>query len=613
MTTLFISHSSQDDAFVRELRQALADHKVGAWIDSRELLPGGLLEPDIKKAIHDSSAFAVVVSPDGLQSKWVGKELRYALEIQKQRGRDKFPVIPLSLDDTKLGVLEEFFDGEPLYIPVNSAAGGIETVLDAILAALGKRLPSDLPVTPQPKAEPLEELVLELTDLKIIEMDGKPRPTARARLVHESTTPGQPEVASKEYWRLVAPEIDTSELRWYLEKFAIWPSEFFRARADKVVRSLVQWGKELYEVAIPVAYTANVMNSWAGIDRHAGRRFSVYVDAKLEAGAPVENVEAAREAATLLLGLPWELLRNDSGYLFQGGKPMRVRRSLPNTKILDVPLMDTPIRILLVTARPEDDSCGYIDHRASALPLVKAMEELGGLVRIHVLNPPTLPALRIELDRARKTRNPYHVVHFDGHGVYNRHKGLGGLCFEHAEDSDKLEQRRNAIVYTDELGPLLNDHRIPLIFLEACQSAWAEGASESVASELLKMGVASVVAMSHSVLVETARRFVEAKQTAVDCYLTYRRDGGEIKYKVGCISLDVTHVLKARGLEGATSLLRQLAADPEADRLLSFIQALQAVFTGSRDRALAEAPDLDITMAAEILFLIETLENQDTV
>jgi hypothetical protein len=39
-----------------------------------------------------------------------------------------------------------------------------------------------------------------------------------------------------------------------------------------------------------------------------------------------------------------------------------------------------------------------------------------------------------------------------------------------------------------------------------------------------------------------------------------------------------------------------------------FIQALQAIVDGSRDRTLADAPDLDYTMAAEILFLIETLE-----
>ena len=272
----------------------------------------------------------------------------------------------------------------------------------------------------------------------------------------------------------------------------------------------MEWGQLLYEAAMPVAHTANVMKAWARIDGHAGRRFSVYVDATPEAGAPAADVETAREAATLLLGLPWELLHDGDGFLFQGAKPTRVRRRLPNTRDLDVPVVATPIRILLVTARPEDDACGYIDHRASALPLVEAMEALGGLVRLQVLSPPTLPALREELDRARRAREPYHVVHFDGHGVYDRRVGLGGLCFENPQDIGELEKRRHLTVFTSELGPLLQEHRIPLVFLEACQTAQAEKASESVASELLKVGVASVVAMSHSVLVETARRFVEA-------------------------------------------------------------------------------------------------------
>jgi hypothetical protein len=87
--------------------------------------------------------------------------------------------------------------------------------------------------------------------------------------------------------------------------------------------------------------------------------------------------------------------------------------------------------------------------------------------------------------------------------------GLGGLCFELPEDIGKLDRRRHVTVFTSELGPLLRDHRIPLVFLETCQTAQAEKASESVASELLKVGVASVVAIRHSVLVETARRFVE--------------------------------------------------------------------------------------------------------
>jgi len=137
-----------------------------------------------------------------------------------------------------------------------------------------------------------------------------------------------------------------------------------------------------------------------------------------------------------------------------------------------------------------------------------AIEELGSLVELTILSPPTLPALSEALTRAQAARAPFHVVHFDGHGVYDRRAGLGGLCFEDPTDLTQLERCRHQTVYTDPLGPLLRDHRIPLVFLEACQSATADEAAESVATELLKVGVAAVIAMSHSVLVETARRFV---------------------------------------------------------------------------------------------------------
>ena len=82
MSKLFISHSSKDDDVVRALQQALGDHAITAWIDSLELLPGGLLDPDIAKAIDEAAAYAVVVSPASLQSRWVGKELRHALFLE---------------------------------------------------------------------------------------------------------------------------------------------------------------------------------------------------------------------------------------------------------------------------------------------------------------------------------------------------------------------------------------------------------------------------------------------------------------------------------------------------------------------------------------------------
>ena len=137
MTKLFISHSSRDDAFVRDLRAALSYHEQEGWIDSRELRGGDPLLTEIQKAIEEASAYAVVVSTDSLQSTWVGKELKYALKIQEQRGKDKFPVIPLSLNGTKLGVMEGYFDEEPIYLSVRSVAVGVQAAVKSMLVALG--------------------------------------------------------------------------------------------------------------------------------------------------------------------------------------------------------------------------------------------------------------------------------------------------------------------------------------------------------------------------------------------------------------------------------------------------------------------------------------------
>src|SRR5437016_10379863 len=151
MNKLFISHSSQDDAFVRDLRAVFELHGVDAWIDSRELRPGGLLEPDIAKAIEEAEAFAFVVSPAAHESRWVFKELRHALDVQKRRGREIFPVFALLLDGTELGSFEGYFDGEPLNASVSSGAGGVEVAMNAVLIAMRKRLPADVPQAAQTK------------------------------------------------------------------------------------------------------------------------------------------------------------------------------------------------------------------------------------------------------------------------------------------------------------------------------------------------------------------------------------------------------------------------------------------------------------------------------
>jgi len=612
MSKLFLSHSSKDDTLVLTLSRTLADHKVACWIDSRELIGANQLDPEIKQAIEEAIGFAVIVSTDGLQSKWVGKELMHALDVQKQRGKDKYPILTLSVNETKLGVLESFFEAEPLYTPISSRAGGVDAAIDKILTALGLRLPTDTGHAPQRPPEPLEELVLELSLFKMDSQSQPPRASAYARLSYEPANRDTKRPVHSKHWWFTAPidPLEGKEIRWYLEKYPQWPGDQFQNRAQAVENGLVEWGKRLYQAAMPLEQTQKVLNAWANINGSASRRFSISFDLDHD-GTNLDEAKTAHHAVTTLLGLPWELLHDHVGFLFQGAKPTRVRRCLVNFDSEDVAAVDTPIRILLITARPEDPSCTYLDHRASALPLVEAMEKLGGLVELSLLNPPTLPALSAELARAHKANTPYHVVHFDGHGVYDRVKGLGGLCFEEPQDVGKLENRRHLTVYTDDLGPLLKQYRIPLVFLEACQTAQAEQASESVASELLKVGVASVVAMSHSVLVKTASLFVAAFYASLadgervgDAMLAGQRKLKDDSFRGHVFGKGELHLH-----DWFVPVLFQEKADPQLFRAIPSPQTQADVKTALHNRmgALPPAPDTGFIGRSRDLLALERL------
>ncbi len=220
------------------------------------------------------------------------------------------------------------------------------------------------------------------------------------------------------------------------------------------------------------------------------------------------------EVATELLALPWELLHDGQGYLFHDGIGVRVRRSLPGGESpaeLPESARHAPLRVLAVCARPEANGTSYIDHRISIQPLTEALNALGELAEYEILSPPTFSALCDKLRSALADGRPFHIVHFDGHRVFDKANGLGALVFEHPDDTGKLRNRHAEIIPADRLGSELRHCGVGLFFLEACQSAQAEDNPEaSVAGRLLQSGVTSVVAMSHSVLVETARRFTAA-------------------------------------------------------------------------------------------------------
>jgi tetratricopeptide (TPR) repeat protein len=378
----------------------------------------------------------------------------------------------------------------------------VSAALPALLAAVDERLPGETVANLQAELAPMADLVLELADPAIGSSDGVQRATATARLTYRPAD-GGPKVDSPRY-RFTAPlgPIEADDLTWYLERYINWPSGVFQQRARAIEENLPLWGQRLLKT-LNTETARNALEAWKAAPAGLERRFTVKVEREL-VDATEERRAQADEAATLLLALPWELIHDGQGYLFQGARGVRVRRSLPNRNPQPALATPHPIRVLLVSPRPEDETAAYLDHRVSARPVIEALTGLGELTEFQALDPPTFPALEQELGRAA-----YHVVHFDGHGVYDRKQGLGALCFEDPADTEKVSGRRSEIVTADRIAGVIRGHRVPLFFLEACQSAKAlTEPSASVAGKLLESGVATVAAMSHSVLVETARRFV---------------------------------------------------------------------------------------------------------
>jgi tetratricopeptide (TPR) repeat protein len=509
---IFISHSTQNDPTVQQLRQMLELHGQLPWVDSREMTGGDDLDTTIETSIRTARYFLVVVSIEALSSGWVQRELGIAQATAQQR-TDGYKVISVVLPGTPLGLLRPFFPGDPLHIEVGDGSNGLDEAMPYIFAALGQQLPADWQRSQSVQVEPVEELLLKLTDPHITEHNGLRRAAATAELTYIPAD-NSPEITSRRY-RFTAPlgPLELNDIRWYLEKYYQWPTGVFKARAVKTENKLPEWGQLLYEAAIAGDSARAPLEAWR--NRRGSRRFSVQIDREPLEGASEDQAALFRVAASDLLSLPWEILHDGKGYLSQGAIRARVRRRLPNHEPKAAIQADLPIRVLLISPRPEIDEdgnpVGYVDHRSSALALVQAVEKLGeALVKVDILQTPTFQAMKKKLKQAWDEKDPYEIIHFHGHGVYDLQVGLGALCFESSRDHQKLGERLLDLVYASDLATELKDYRVPLIFLEACQSAQTKDNPEaSVAAALLREGVGSVVAMSHSVLVETARRFVE--------------------------------------------------------------------------------------------------------
>jgi hypothetical protein len=96
----FLSHSSADKPFIRQLAADLTANGIGVWLDEQRIRVGDSIPDKIAQGLAESDYFLIGMSNKSSESAWVQKELNNALMTEMQRRNVN--ILPLKLDDSPM-------------------------------------------------------------------------------------------------------------------------------------------------------------------------------------------------------------------------------------------------------------------------------------------------------------------------------------------------------------------------------------------------------------------------------------------------------------------------------------------------------------------------------
>jgi hypothetical protein len=162
------------------------------------------------------------------------------------------------------------------------------------------------------------------------------------------------------------------------------------------------------------------------------------------------------------------------------------------------------LRLLVVEAQPAGTAELAVDEEERQIrfrfqPLIEA-----GLVEVDILARATPERLHEMIVRQNLEERPYDVVHFIGHGEFDREASQGRLLFHSSGEGYQT-------VETQTLRELLCNRRLQLVFLNACDTARdaKQKLNRGVASALVEGGLPAVVANQYKVLDPSAVAFAQ--------------------------------------------------------------------------------------------------------
>jgi hypothetical protein len=88
---VFLSHSDQDREFATSIIEMLRRRGIPVWYSRTNILGAQQWHDEIGAALQRCDWFAVILSPNSVESQWVKRELLYAL----QQSRFENKIIPI--------------------------------------------------------------------------------------------------------------------------------------------------------------------------------------------------------------------------------------------------------------------------------------------------------------------------------------------------------------------------------------------------------------------------------------------------------------------------------------------------------------------------------------
>jgi tetratricopeptide (TPR) repeat protein len=480
---LFISHAFTEDEFARDLALALEACRIPVWRDTYQLRGNERLAQDVRWAIEQARHVIVVLGLNTGDLAWLRREIEVAQEAERRRA-DAYRVIPLLLPGMDPAALNHWFTPQPPTPPIILTAEGLGAALPILLNTLGA--PRAVETIAERAPPPLAELEL------IFSPTDNPSSHNRRMAVHLRRRPeSAAAIGTDTFPDPLPPAIAPRTLHWYWHDHLSWPTDAARQIAHRTDAMLAHWGRQLYQATLDRPELRTFTAGWR--DPADPREHRLTLQMQTDQSPPLP-----------LLELPWELLHDETGFLIQSKQPIEFQRRLTGGGD-PIPPAPPPLRLLVISPRPDTEPTGHPDYRRGALPLLEGLESLGALIEMRILMPPTLAALEKQLNEAWAAGRPFNALHLDGHLMSSgadEDMNVLRFVFETSQDSPAAKYREAEFVPVPALASLLATYRIRLLALPCPASL-----TVPLATTLLATGIAAVITLHPEASAEALRRF----------------------------------------------------------------------------------------------------------